>query len=376
MALNGTSRPHYEGWRRWVVGGIGLVAVLLVIAAFLPAWQTDLWFIRVLDYPRMQFGFAGLVVAVLYAVMTPDPRRGRSLFILSLLVVATGWQFFHAARFLFFYPNEVKTAQNCPSDRQVSLMGANVLIENDRYEEMLAEIRAVDADVVLLTESDAAWEEAMQPLHADYPHRIAVPLENSYGMHLYSKLPMTGEILYRVQDDIPSIDATVTMRDGSEVLVYAIHPEPPRPGDDTGERDAELVLVGRDARREGGASIVMGDLNDVAWSQTTRMFAEVSGTQDPRVGRKLMPTFNANWPLMRWPLDHVFLSPHWRLVAMDRHQSAGSDHFPVSFTVCLVTEAQTRMVTPTADPDGEEEASEQLEEGRREEATEVDGEKY
>ena len=374
--MTANSRPHYVGWRRWVIHGLGLIAVLLSIAAFLPAWQTDFWLVRAFDFPRMQLGFAGVFVAILYAILTPDTRRGRSLFIISLLVIATAWQFVHAARFLFFYPNEVKEAENCPADRTVTLMGANVLIENDRYAEMLAEIREVDADIVLLTESDAAWEQAMAPLHADYPHRIAVPLENSYGMHLYSKLPMTGEVLYRVQDDIPSIDATVTMRDGSEVLLYAIHPEPPRPGDNTGERDAELVLVGREARKEGGASIVMGDLNDVAWSRTTRLFTEVSGTKDPRVGRQLMPTFNAKWPMMRWPLDHLFLSPHWRFVDMARHGNAGSDHFPVSFAICLVNEADKRMVTPTASPDTEEEASDELQDGRDEEATEVDGKKY
>ena len=371
-----SDRPHYEGWRRWVVGGLALLAILLTIVAFLPAWQTDFWLVRALDYPRMQLGFAGAFVAILYAILTPDTRRGRSLFIISTLIIATAWQFVHAARFLFFYPNEVKSAESCPEDKRLSMLGANVLIENDRYADLLEVIEQVDADVVLLTESDAAWEAAMAPIHAAYPYRVAVPLENSYGMHLYSKLPLTGEVKYRVQDDIPSIDARVTLRDGSEILLYAIHPEPPRPGDDTGERDAELVLVGRDVRDDGRAGIVLGDLNDVAWSETTRLFVEVSGTRDPRVGRKLMPTFNAKWPLMRWPLDHLFLTPHWEIVSMEKHANGGSDHFPVSFTACLVRDAGERLVSASADGETEAEASEQLQEGRAEEKTEVDGKKY
>ena len=122
------------------------------------------------------------------------------------------------------------------TDKRLSLLGANVLIENNDYGKMLDLARHQDTDIILLTEGDKAWEEAMRPLQEAYPYRIAVPLENSYGMHLYSRLPMSGEVKYRVQEDIPSIDARITMRDGSEVILFAIHPEPPRPGDDSGER--------------------------------------------------------------------------------------------------------------------------------------------
>ncbi|MCM8556562.1 endonuclease/exonuclease/phosphatase family protein [Sphingomicrobium sediminis] len=355
---------------------LGGLALLLAVAAMLPLWQTDHWFVRILDFPRMQLGFAGLVVAFLYAVLVPDPRRGRSLFIIAVLLAATGWQFFHVARYLFFFPEEVASEENCSADKRLSLLGANVLNENEDFGKMLGLARQQDADTILLTESDKAWEEAMRPLHKAYPYRIAVPLENSYGMHLYSRLPMSGEVKYRVQDDIPSIDARITMRDGSEVILFAIHPEPPRPGDDSGERDAELVLVGREARDEGRASLVFGDFNDVGWSSTTLLFGEVSGTFDPRVGRELLPTFNANWPMMRWPLDHLFVSPHWALVEMERLGQIGSDHFPVGFTLCLKQDAGDTLVTPSADPEAEAEASEQLREGRIEEATEEDGEKH
>jgi endonuclease/exonuclease/phosphatase (EEP) superfamily protein YafD len=175
--------------------------------------------------------------------------------------------------------------------------------------------------LILTLESDAHWEQALSVLEDDYPYRVAVPLDNLYGMHLYSRLALEDiEVKFILSDEIPSIHATVILRSGQPVQLYCLHPKPPSPTEakDSTLRDAELLIVGDQIKDLDESCIVMGDLNDVAWSRTTRLFQRISGLLDPRVGRHFVNTFHADYPLLRWSLDHVFHSTDFALVQMQR----------------------------------------------------------
>ena len=217
--------------------------------------------------------------------------------------------------------------------------------------------------MLLLLEPGTDWARAIEPLRRHYPYELSEPLPNTYGLILLSRLPIDGRIEHLLQPGVPSAHVRVSLPGGEQVALHAVHPEPPLPGDDSGERDAELVMVGRRVRDEGQAAIVMGDLNDVGWSRTSRLFRKVAGMADPRVGRGFYPTFNANYPLLRWPLDHAFVSPHFNLMEIDLLPDIGSDHLPIYFKLCLTDNGSARKVAPSAAPETEAEASEELGEG-------------
>jgi endonuclease/exonuclease/phosphatase (EEP) superfamily protein YafD len=124
---------------------------------------------------------------------------------------------------------------------------------------------------------------------------------------------------------------------GKVFRLYCLHPKPPVPGesDDSADRDAEILIVGKEAKKHKHPVIVAGDLNDVAWSYTTNLFLKVSELLDPRIGRGFFSTFHANYKLLRWPLDHVFCSSHFYLKRLKRLPSIGSDHFPIFIEVSL-----------------------------------------
>jgi len=127
----------------------------------------------------------------------------------------------------------------------------------------------------------------------------------------------------------------VTLRAGGAVRLYVVHPEPPVVNHDTKGRDSEIAQIGLEAAEDDLPVIVTGDLNDVAWSTTTRRFQRLSALLDPRVGRGFFNTFHAFHWWARWPLDHLFHTPHFRFLGMARLDKIGSDHFPMLFTLAL-----------------------------------------
>ncbi len=360
-------------WRPWGRRALVGLAVLLIVLSFLPLWQTDRWWVRQWDYPRLQV--AGLLLFVGAGLFFTKIERGRPFWALvAAAVAALAWQVSHFLAYIPPYPEEVASAEACPADRSLSLLNANVLLHNKDYARLLKMVAERRPDVLLLLEPGTEWAEALAPLAREYPYRVSEPVPNTYGMILMSRLPMEGRINHVLQAGVPSAEVRLTLRGGQEVILHALHPEPPWPGDDSGERDAELVATGRKVRDAGRASIVMGDLNDVAWSRTSRLFKEVAGMGDPRVGRGFYPTFTAQYPLLRWPLDHLFVSPHFEIVSIDRLDEIGSDHFPIAFELCLTDRAGERKVAPNASATTEAEASDEMREGRQEKREENRGE--
>ena len=312
---------------------IQIVAGLVIWLSFWSLIPRDEWWFRGADFPRLQILCLGFVALLGILFWSGEWNNTRYVFLL-LLMAALAYQLKMVLPYTFVWKKQVASVRPEQLDRekQISLLVSNVLTPNKKYHLLLEEIEKYQPDIVLTLETDQTWQNQLAVIEKDYPYRVPVPLDNLYGMHLYSKLPLKdSEVKFILSDEIPSIHTTVTLRSGHEVELYCLHPKPPSPTEakDSTLRDAELLIVGDQIKDLDQSCIVMGDLNDVAWSRTTRLFQRISGLLDPRVGRKYVNTFHADYPLLRWSLDHVFHSTDFALVDMQRLPHMGSDHFPV-----------------------------------------------
>lgn len=347
---------------------IGL-AIVFILATVLPLVRSDEWWIRIFDFPRAQIAIAGVLITAVYVYFWDTKNLIEDL-VLGVLVLCVGYQAVKMFPYTVFAPKEVESAvshADSPandSTARFSILIANVLMDNRASGRFLELVESYDPDIILTVETDDWWAEQLSVLDAEYPYGLKEPLPNTYGMILHSRLELIDPVVRHIIDDsIPSIHASVRLENGVDVMLHCLHPRPPHPREDTDteERDAELLIVGREVKQNAERAIVLGDMNDVAWSRTTSLFQKVSGLLDPRVGRGMYNSFNAKNALLRWPLDHIFHSEHFKLVDLQRLPAWGSDHFPIYVHLEYSSSAEFDQETPESDEDEEETATEMIE---------------
>jgi endonuclease/exonuclease/phosphatase (EEP) superfamily protein YafD len=342
-----------------------ILSVIVLVPTLLPLSSVDRWWVRVWDFPRLQL--AVLYLLGLCLLWIAAGKGWGRLGLAGVLVLAFLYQLTWIVPYLPLAPVQTLRAMRVDAEASIRIFIANVLMTNRTMERLRALIEHAEPDVLILTEPDAWWAKQLQGLEQTFPNRTSYPLNNTYGMILYSRLPLVqSEVKFLVEPDVPSIHAHLRLRSGALVELIAVHPRPPRPADDTAERDAELVLVGRQAKASRAPTIVAGDLNDVGWSQTTRLFQRVSGLLDPRRGRGLYATYHADYPILRYPLDHLFHSQEFRLRRMAVLDHFGSDHFPLLVELSYEPERQWEQELPRADEVERQQAEEKLERVREE----------
>lgn len=349
-----------------------MLAIVLAVPTFLLLALTTLgrlptfqWWARACEFPRLQLATLALLTGIAWLFADPQWRTWG----LAGCAIVIAVQAYRILPWTWLWPIQVKKAVPGMEERCVTLLIANVLTPNRNAKGLIDQILAQDPDIVLTLESDQWWQDQLDAaLEAGWPHTLKVPLDNLYGMHLYSRLPLEeAKIEWLIQDDIPSFHMWVALPCGDQVRLHTLHPRPPAPNESEESlwRDAELLLVGKHIHQSEEPTLLAGDLNDVAWSRTTRRFCRVSGMLDPRRGRGMFSTFHASYPWLRWPLDHLFVSEHFTLNHMQRLKPFGSDHLPILAKVCFCPSRADEHEPPEADGDDREKARDTIHEAKR-----------
>lgn len=347
----------------------GLVAALLLLAAvasFLPLIETNAWWVRYLDFVRLQLAVLLLVlVAAMLALRGWRSPWGLAAAVLGLVAVG-----YHGYRLYPYSPLVAPMAEavpGCSEMDRLDVLAANVQMSNERAEELFRMVEDVDPDVFVVLETDAWWNEALARLRDDLPYGVQhLPdgeTGGAYGMHLLSRHPIaSSETAFYFGADTPTILADVEMPDDALVRIVAMHPRPPLYwSQPTTMRDAHLLTAAFEARAADVPTVVAGDLNAVPWERTTRRALRIGELLDPRVGRGVYPTYDVESWLMSWPLDHVLFQDSLGLAAWEVLPPFGSDHAPVLAGLCLAPDIAARQSAPPLEEDDIEEAERSIE---------------
>lgn len=363
MKLMGISLLYY---------GVQLLAGLI---AFVTVWgwlPLDHWWVRGVDFPRIQIMVLGIIAWIGMLAFWSEWQMGQWL-LFAALNITLAFQLRMVLPYTKLWKKEVQNAKKMPEGEayQLKIMVSNVLTPNDETHKLINLIKQKQPDILITLESDEKWQDALNEIESDYPYTVKVPLDNLYGMHLYSKLELIDPtVKYLMIDDIPSIHTQLRLENGRVIWLYCLHPMPPSPteADKSTTRDAELLMVGKHIKEHDQTAILAGDLNDVAWSKTTRRFQRISGLLDPRVGRHFINTFHVNYPFLRWALDHLFHSACFTVVDIERLPSIGSDHFPVLTTLQYEPEEASKQEqnAPAVQSEDFKETENKIQEGKEE----------
>lgn len=296
---------------RWLVPAFMVVPLLSLVAPWsglLPAplaWGMDLlvhwqWLALAVLLP------AGLLLVWLERYWWP-----------ALLVLPLPW--------LMAQPGEAEAVQANPV---LAVASANVHHANSDAGLLLAWVRQVQPDILVLMEVSPAFADQLQQLEG-YPYRQIVPQEDPFGIALLSRLPLGAVRVTKDTWQIPRIEAEVRVN-GRAVMLFAEHPMPPLNPVFYTERDQKIEKRAAFIQGKGQAGILLGDLNATVWS---------SALQGVRArGLRRASPLAPSWPALAGPMgralpgipiDNILVSSEFGVVSQIRGPWIGSDHYPV-----------------------------------------------
>lgn len=307
-----------------------IIALVVLLTTALPFTNSVTWWVRMWEFPRVHIACVALAVMIgclPFAVSYKLPM----LAIMGVVLVYQAAQIFP---YTALAKTEVDLVTAPASVRPVSMLSVNVLMENERYDDLRVILDREDPDVLLLMETDQAWADALDSRLDRYTTVKSHIADDHYGMIFATRLdPVSVEFLWPDADDTPALKAVLRAPDGTAFNFIGLHPRPPVPGNTTAVRDKQIKNAALMTSSSDRPTVCMGDFNDVAWSWTTKRFKRYGDFVEPRVGRGMYASFHAEHPLIRLPIDQIFVTEDVNLVSFNRLEGFGSDHFPMAVTV-------------------------------------------
>jgi endonuclease/exonuclease/phosphatase (EEP) superfamily protein YafD len=201
----------------------------------------------------------------------------------------------------------------------VALNAWRARFDLERFEQYLA---TAPADIVVLSEFDAAARPTLDRLRRVYPYQVQCSQEPPCSLALLSRSAFASSGSARIASDKP---AFVWARLPGALTIVGTHLH--HPALDPWLHQAQVSALAQFVRRIDGSLVLTGDLNTSPWSNGFRLLRNAT---DLSPASLLMPSWPA-WPLAlpQIALDHIFVSSDLGVTGTGTGPAVGSDHLPV-----------------------------------------------
>lgn len=285
-----------------------------VIAATMAGFFGRLWWIfDLLSHFRVHYFVLAVVVALgLYLV-----GARKSALILSA---------FGMLNFVLMAPFFVPRARAANPGETYRLLSANVLTSNLKHHLVRDLIIGEEPDFVMLAEVNQPWLDDLALDESGYLYSELYPRDNNFGIAFFSRIPFDhAEIVDTI---VPSVLVNFSL-DGTDFNLIGTHTWPPLNAHLSEKRDEQMRKLAELVVSQSGAILFCGDLNLTSWSHAYLQFMGTTQMRDSRVGRGIQASWPASIPMMRIPIDHVFITQQIEILERRLGPDVGSDHLPV-----------------------------------------------
>jgi len=214
--------------------------------------------------------------------------------------------------------------------RTLTILQYNVHSANQNYQALIDYVGKYKPDVLCLEEYNSAWHKGLSSLRNVYPYQIVRARDDNFGVAIYSRHPIqNGAILPLGTAGVPSAYCQLELN-GKHWSILATHPLPPTTGASYELRNDQFQALAAFVKADKGDSFILaGDLNCAPWSAHCINLLSASGLKDTRLGFGIGESWPVNCPVLRIPIDHVFVSKNVKTKVRRVEPSLGSDHLPV-----------------------------------------------
>ncbi len=202
---------------------------------------------------------------------------------------------------------------------------------NDDHQRIIDFINRRQPDLVVFSEVNQSWKQAIETGLIDYPYRKVQATDD--GVALFSRLPLSDiQVKFFGPTQRPRLQAVVEKGE-KRILIIAAHPIVPKW---LTIRNAEFDAIARDARMSSLPVVVAGDMNCTQFSFYWDKFLSDSGLHDSQLGYGIQPSWPSEFPFTPFlPLDHYLLSDELTSVRNQTGPFIGSDHLPVYVEIAI-----------------------------------------